>query len=126
MSSSAGGFTSFIFLAYYPALSMFAVVFSSLWLSLAWTTAVVLTYALVCVTVGSGLDLEAGQEKVLVARLAMMFTMALGISLITRFERLRWQQAVSGERQLRRGTHRALPEDSRHDRTDRLHDRPGN
>ena len=97
-----GGFTSFIFLAYYPALSMFAVVFSSLWLSLAWTTAVVLTYALVCVTVGSGLDLEAGQEKVLVARLAMMFTMALGISLITRFERLRWQQAVSGERQLRR------------------------
>ena len=97
-----GGFTSFIFLAYYPALSMFAVVFSSRWLRLAWTTAVVLAYALVCVMVGSGLDLDAGQEKVLVARLAVMFTMALGISLITRFERLRWQQAVSGERQLRR------------------------
>ncbi len=96
-----GGFTSFIFLAYYPALGISAVVFSSLWLSFAWTTAVVLAYALVCVTVGSGLNLEAGQEKVLVARLALMFTMALGISLITRFERLRWQQAVSGERQLR-------------------------
>ncbi len=36
------GFPSFIFLAYYPALAMFAVIFSSLWLSLGWTTMVVL------------------------------------------------------------------------------------
>ena len=31
-----GGFRSFIFLAYYPTLAVFAVVFSSYWLSLAW------------------------------------------------------------------------------------------
>ena len=30
-----GGFRSFIFLAYYPTLAVFAVVFSSYWLSLA-------------------------------------------------------------------------------------------
>ena len=30
---------SFIFLAYYPSLAVFAVIFSSFWLSLAWTTA---------------------------------------------------------------------------------------
>ena len=35
-----GGFRSFIFLAHYPTLAVFAVVFSSYWLSLAWTTAV--------------------------------------------------------------------------------------
>ena len=33
-----GGFRSFIFLFYYPAMAVFAVVFSSYWLSLAWTT----------------------------------------------------------------------------------------
>ena len=52
--------------------------------------------------VGSGLDLDAGNEKVLLARLAMMYTIALGISFITRFERVRWQTAVSRERQLLR------------------------
>ena len=36
---NGGGFRSFIFLAYYPSLAVFAVIFSSFWLSLAWTTA---------------------------------------------------------------------------------------
>ena len=51
---------------------------------------------------GSGLDLDAGKEKVLVARLAVLYTVVLGTGLITRFERIRWHTAVSGERQLRR------------------------
>ena len=97
-----GGFKSFIFLAYYPALAIFAVVFSSVWLSLAWTTTAAVIYTAVCLMAGSGLDLGAGQEKVLVARLAVLYTMVLGINLITRFERTRWQAAVSREQQLRR------------------------
>ncbi len=97
-----GGFRSFIFLAYYPSLAVFAVVFSSHSLSLAWTTAVAVAYAAVCVRVGSGLDLDAGNEKVLIARLAMMYTIVLGISLIIRFERIRWQTSVARERGLRR------------------------
>ena len=97
-----GGFRSFIFLAYYPSLAVFAVVFSSHLLSLAWTTTAAVVYAIVCLMVGSGLDLDAGKEKVLLARLAMMYTMALGISLITQFERIRWQTSVSRERELRR------------------------
>ena len=97
-----GGFTSFIFLAYYPALAAFAVVFSSLSLSLASTTMAAVAYAVVCLMVGSGIDLDAGKEKVLVARLALMYTLVLVISFITRFERVRWQAAVSRERQLLR------------------------
>ena len=97
-----GGFRSFIFLAYYPSLAVFAVVFSSFWLSLAWTTAAAVTYAVVCLSVGSGLDLGAGNEKVLLARLALMYTIVLGISFITRFERIRWRTSVSRERELRR------------------------
>ena len=97
-----GGFRSFIFLAYYPSLAVFAVVFSSSLLSFAWTTTAALAYAVVCLRVGSGLDLDAGNEKVLVGRLAVMYLMVLGISFITRFERVRWQTAVSRERQLLR------------------------
>ena len=96
------GFRSFIFLAYYPSLAVFVVVFSSHWLSLAWTTAVAVMYAAVCLRVGSGLDLDAGNEKVLLARLVMMYTIALGVSFITRFERIRWQTAVARERELLR------------------------
>ena len=98
----AGGFRSFIFLAYYPCLAVFAVVFSSHWLSLAWTTTAAVAYAVVCLMVGSGLDLDAGNEKVLLARLALMHIMVLGISFITRFERIRWQTSVARERELRR------------------------
>ena len=97
-----GGFTSLIFLAYYPSLAVFAVVFSSHWLSLAWTTTAAVAYAVVCLRVGSGLDLDAGNEKVLIARLATMYTIVLGISLITRSERIRWQTSVTKERELRR------------------------
>ncbi len=97
----AGGFQSFAFLAFYPALGVFAVVFSSFWATFAWTSLAALIYGAVCVWTGAGLDLDAGQEKVLVGRLATMYTVALGIGLIVRFERLRWQSAVLREQQLR-------------------------
>ena len=97
-----GGFRSFIFLGYYPSLAVFAVVFSSHGLSLAWTTAVAVIYAVVCLGVGSGLDLDMGREKVLLARLAVMYTIVLGISVIIRFERIRWQTSVARERELLR------------------------
>ena len=55
-------------MAYYPALGLFIVVFTSLWLGLAWTTMTVVAYALVTWKAGSGLDVGAGDEKVLQAR----------------------------------------------------------
>ena len=97
-----GGYTSLIFLAYYPSLAVFAVVFSSLGLSLVWMTMAAGAYTIACLRVDSGLDLDAGNEKVLMARLTVMYLMVLGIGLITRFERVRWQTAVSRERQLLR------------------------
>ena len=67
-----GEFHLFSYVAYYPALALFAVVFTSLPLSLAWTTVVAIVYAGVSLTVGSGLDFDAGQEKALLARLMAM------------------------------------------------------
>ena len=96
------GFDSFIFVAYYPALALFVAVFTSPWLGLAWTTLTAGAYALVCLTVDSGFDFGAGHEKALIARLAAMYALVLGFSLIIRFERVRRQAAVEGERQLQR------------------------
>ena len=94
-----GGFDNYVFLAYYPALVTFAVVFSSAWLTLAWVTVAAVAYSLVSVMTGPGLDLDAGDEKVLVARLCVMYAIVVGISLIVRFERIGRQTAMARERQ---------------------------
>ena len=96
------GFEGFIFLAYYPTLALFVLVFSSLWLALAWATMTAAVYTIVCLTVGLGLDLVAGDEKVLLARLAAMYALVLCVSLVVRFERTRRQAAVERERELQR------------------------
>ena len=96
----SGRFDNFIFIAYYPALAIFAVVFSSLWLILAWVTATAVVYTLVDVMAGPGLDVEVAQDHVLTARLFVMYLVVVGISLIVRFERVRRQAAMARERQV--------------------------
>ena len=95
-----GGFEGFLFLAYYPALALFVAVFPSLWLGLAWTTMTAGVYALVCTRVGPGLDIVAGDEKSLLARLAAMYVLVLCVALMARFQRIRGQAAVERERHL--------------------------
>ena len=94
------GFDSFLFVAYYPAVGLFAMVFTSVRLSLAWTTMVAVAYSIVSFSVGSGLDGDAGDEKALVARLAAMYVLVLGVCFIARFERIRRQAAVTRERRM--------------------------
>ena len=97
-----GGYDNLTYLAYYPALGAFAVVFNSFRLVVVWTTMTAIVYALVCVMGEAGLDLDTGQEKILVARLAVMYLIAVGISLIVRFERMWRQVAMDKERQAQR------------------------
>lgn len=88
-----------VFVAYYPALAIFAMVFSSLRLILPWVTATALVYLLLIVLAGPGVDLEAGQDHVLAARVSMMYLVAVGICLIIRFERAGRLAAIASERQ---------------------------
>ena len=99
-AAATGNFDNLVFLAYYPALAIFAVVFSSLRLVLAWVTMAAVVYTLVSVTAGPGLDFEAGQDNVLLARLVMMYLGPVGVNLIARFERSRRQAAMARERRL--------------------------
>ena len=95
-----GDFDSLIFVGYYPALAAFSVVFTSPRLGLAWATAAALAYA--GVSAGPGLDLDAGEEKALLARVAAMYILVLCISVVVRFERTTRQAALTRERQAQR------------------------
>ncbi|MDE2744684.1 MAG: sensor histidine kinase [Chloroflexota bacterium] len=94
-----GGYSSFAFVAFYPALGVFAVLFPSLSATLGWTTLAALLYIAACLWTGAGLSIDRGQEMVLLGRVAMMYVVAVGIGMIVRFERLRWQSALSREQQ---------------------------
>ena len=96
----SGRFDNFIFIIYYPALSLFAVVFISFWMNMAWTTMVAAAHTVVSVVSGSGLDLGAGDERALIARVAAMYLVVAGIVLIAGFERNRRRAAMGRERQL--------------------------
>ena len=93
---------SFHHLFYYPALAGLAVLFTSFRLNIMWVTMVSLVYVAISLTVGDGIDIEAGDEKALLARIAVMYAVVAAVNLATRFERIRWRQAVEREQALQR------------------------
>lgn len=98
-----GGFSHFFFyLLYYPALAWFAVFFSSFRLSFSWATLMAILYTAVSLTVGGGLDLDARDDKALIARIAVMYAVVGTVSLVVRSERIRRLEAVARERELQR------------------------
>ena len=90
-----------IYVAYYPAVALFAVVFTSLWFSLSWATMVAAVYTAVSLTV-TGIDYDLGQEKALLTRVMMLYGTVAGVSLVARFERFRGQRSANRERELHR------------------------
>ena len=99
----AGGFSHFLFyLFYYPTLAWFAVFFSSFRLTFAWVTMVAALYAIVSLTVGEGLDLEARDDKALFARIAVMYAVVASVNLVSSSERMKRREAVERERALQR------------------------
>ena len=97
----SGGLNDNLFyLLYYPSLAWFAVFFSSFRLSFVWATAVAMAYAIVCLTVGTGLDFEAKEEKVLFGRIVVMYAVVASVNLLARAERMRREAAVKREREL--------------------------
>ena len=90
------------FVLYYPALAMFAVVFTSFRLSFAWVTLVAVVYAALSLVMEPGVDYEIKEEKVLFTRIAVMYTVVAAVNLVSRFERIRRRVAVEREGELQR------------------------
>ena len=91
----------FFHLFYYPALAAFAV-FTSFRLTMAWVTMVSVVYIGISLTVGDGLDLDARDEKALLARIAVSYVVVAMVNVASRFERMRRGQGVERERALER------------------------
>ena len=98
----SGGFANTFFILYYAILAMFAVVFTSLRLSIAGVTITAAVYATLSLTVAPGLDFAIEEEKVLFMRIVVMYAVVAAVTLVSRFERIRRREAVERERELQR------------------------
>ena len=96
------GFKSPFLVGYYPFLAMFAVVFGSVRLTLAWVTMTAVVYAAICLAVEPGLDFSTDDEEKLLIRVAGMYLVVVVVNLISRVERIRRMEAVERERELQR------------------------
>ncbi len=96
------GYDSIWFVGYYPALAIFAAVFTSALLNLTWTTVASSIYVGVILTDGSGLTFDVIDEKALYIRVIAMFGVVLVINFITRFQRRRAREAIEREGALQR------------------------
>ena len=99
---SSSGFQNSFFVLYYPALAMFAVVFTSFRLSFAWATMVAVVYAALSLVMEPGVGYEIKEEKVLFTRIVVMYAVVGAVNLVSRFERIRRREAVEREAQLQR------------------------
>ena len=93
---------NFVHLFYYPALAGMAVLFASFRINMALVTIASLIYVAISLTVGDGIVIEERDEKALLARIAVMYAVVAAVNLATRFERIRWRQAVAREQALQR------------------------
>ena len=90
------GNTFFVF--YYPALLGLSLVFSSRRLSFTIVSLVAIAYAAMSITLEPGVSYAAGEERVLVVRIASMFAVVAAANLMTRIEKNRRREAVDAER----------------------------
>ena len=101
--AAGGGFSHpYLHLLYYTQLAGYAVVLTSFRLTMACATLVAALYLVVSLTVWDGIDTAAAEERTLLARILVMYTVAAIVNIIARFERARWRQAVERERDLQR------------------------
>ncbi len=75
-----GGFVSPFFVFCFPAVSVFASVFTSPRIIFCWTTLVATLHTVLCLVVGPGLDFDGRDEVVLFARLAALYSVSVTVT----------------------------------------------
>jgi len=69
---------------------------------MACVTFVAVLYLIISLAIGDSIDTAAAEERALLARILVMYTVAAIVNIIARFERGRWRQAAERERDLQR------------------------
>ena len=99
--SLSGGFNSYYFLLYYPAVT-FSWLFLSRYLCLVWTSGVGILYFFLCLGVEPGLNFQAQEEKTLFLRMLVLATLCGSATYIMKFEQARTKGARAREQELNR------------------------
>lgn len=94
-----GGFANTLFVFYYPILIGFSVVFHRRRIAFGLATLGIGAYVMVSQSVSQGVDIDASEERVLIARVVSMAAVVIAANLITRIERARRIAAVDAERE---------------------------
>ena len=93
-----GGFANTFFVFYYPVLVGISLAFQRRRVVFGLGAIAVGGYVFVSLFTGAGVDIEAGQDQVLAARVVTMIGVMFASNLITRIERAGRRAAVAGER----------------------------
>ncbi len=98
-----GGFQNDFYIFYYPALLGVGLIETRRRINFGVVTAVAVAYTLISIYVDEGIRTSNEDEKDLIVRIASMFATVVAANLITRFERIKRQEAVqAAEREYQR------------------------
>ena len=100
MIAIRGGLDSYYYVAYFPVLAMFAVIFSSLRLVLTVTVLTILAYALTALFTGDGIQTELGEHRELYIRVVFLLPVVVAVNEVAKFERSGRREALQREQAL--------------------------
>jgi signal transduction histidine kinase len=92
-------FENTFFILYYPALMGLALVTASRRLSVLFVSLTGVAYALISIMLSPGIDVDAGDDRRLAARIMVMYALVMAANLIIRAERNQRAEAVSAEQE---------------------------
>lgn len=104
MIAVRGGLDSYYYVAYFPVLAVFAVVFTSFRLIVAITSLAILAYVLTAIFAGDGIQTDLAEDKELYVRVVFLFPVAVAVNAVAKYERsgrrgaLRREQALLNDR----------------------------
>ena len=100
MIAVRGGLDSYYYVAYFPVLAVFAVVFTSVRLVVGVTSLAILAYVLAALFAGDGIQTDVAEDKDLYVRVVFLFPVALALNVVAKYERSGRRRALQREQAL--------------------------
>ena len=95
-----GGLDSYYYVAYFPALAVVAVIFTSFRIVLTVTAMTILAYALTVLFTGDGVRTEFGEYRELYIRVVFLLPVVVAVNAVAKFERSGRREALQREQAL--------------------------
>ena len=100
MIAVRGGLDSYYFVAYFPVLAVFAVIFTSFRFIVTVTSLTVLAYALTALFAGDGIQTDLAEDKELYVRVVFLLPVVVAVNAVAKYERSGRRGALEREQAL--------------------------